>query len=132
MHLIYTSNLNVLGRMASLVGCTMRRHKPCLVSALAWFYEVGNGLLMACRRKRIAFNQIHGFLTRLKSLLIEAARQNPTEILELPVVAEKHNLTNYDAAYWLLRCDSVSPWPQPTPISGAPLPQQVSRWCLDR
>lgn len=67
-----------------------------------WFYEVGNGLLMACRRKRIAFNQIHGFLTRLKALPIEAARQNPTEILELPVVAEKHNLTNYDAAYLAL------------------------------
>jgi predicted nucleic acid-binding protein len=67
-----------------------------------WFYEVGNGLLMAYRRKRIAFNQIHGFLTRLKALPIEAARQNPTEILELPVVAEKHNLTNYDAAYLAL------------------------------
>jgi predicted nucleic acid-binding protein len=67
-----------------------------------WFYEVGNGLLMACRRKRIAVDQIHGFLTRLKSLPIEAARQNPTEILELPIVAEKHNLTNYDAAYLAL------------------------------
>ena len=67
-----------------------------------WFYEVGNGLLMACRRKRIAFDQIRGFLTRLKALPIEAARQNPTEILELPVVAEKHNLTNYDAAYLAL------------------------------
>lgn len=67
-----------------------------------WFYEVGNGLLMACRRKRIAFDQIRGFLTRLMALPIEAARQNPTEILELPVVAEKHNLTNYDAAYLAL------------------------------
>lgn len=67
-----------------------------------FFYEVGNGLLMACRRKRITFDQIHGFLTRLKALPIEAARENPTEILDLPVLAEKHNLTNYDAAYLAL------------------------------
>jgi predicted nucleic acid-binding protein len=65
---------------------------------------------MACRRKRIAFNQIHGFLTRLKALPIEAARQNPTEILELPVVAEKHNLTNYDAAYLALAMRFRLPW----------------------
>jgi predicted nucleic acid-binding protein len=67
-----------------------------------FFYEVGNGLLMACRRKRITFDEIHGFLTRLKALPIEAARENPTEILDLPVLAEKHNLTNYDAAYLAL------------------------------
>ncbi|HKT25353.1 MAG TPA: type II toxin-antitoxin system VapC family toxin [Terriglobales bacterium] len=37
--------------------------KRALVPFL-WFYEVGNGLLMAHRRKRIAVDQIDGFLTR--------------------------------------------------------------------
>jgi BarA-like signal transduction histidine kinase len=54
---------------------------------------------MAYRRKRITFDQIDGFLTRLKALPIDAAQQVPTEILELPAIAQKHGLTNYDAAY---------------------------------
>jgi predicted nucleic acid-binding protein len=69
---------------------------------LLWFYEVGNGLLMAYRRKRITFDQIGGFLTRLSALPIEAAQQTPSQILELPVLAQSHNLTNYDAAYLAL------------------------------
>jgi predicted nucleic acid-binding protein len=67
-----------------------------------WFYEVGNGLLMAYRRKRITFDQIDGFLTRLKVLPIDAAAQSPAELFELPALAQKHNLTNYDAAYLAL------------------------------
>jgi len=67
-----------------------------------WFYEVGNGLLMACRRKRISLDQVDGFLTRLKALPIEAAEQAPSEILELPALAQAHGLTNYDAAYLAL------------------------------
>jgi hypothetical protein len=31
------------------------------VVLILWFYEVGNGLLMAHRRKRIPFDQIEGF-----------------------------------------------------------------------
>ena len=69
---------------------------------ILWFYEVGNGLLMAYRRKRITFDQIDGFLTRLKALPIDAAQQVPTEILELPAIAQKHSLTSYDAAYLAL------------------------------
>jgi predicted nucleic acid-binding protein len=67
-----------------------------------WFYEVGNGLLMAHRRKRITLDKIDGFLTRLKALPIDAAEQVPREILQLPALAQKHNLTNYDAAYLAL------------------------------
>ena len=69
---------------------------------LLWFYEVGNGLLMAYRRKRITFDQIGGFLARLSALPIETAQQTPSQILELPVLAQSHNLTNYDAAYLAL------------------------------
>ncbi len=72
------------------------------VVPILWFYEVGNGLLMAYRRKRITFDQIDGFLTRLKALPIDAAQQVPREILELPALAQKHSLTNYDASYLAL------------------------------
>jgi predicted nucleic acid-binding protein len=66
---------------------------------LLWFYEVGNGLLMAHRRKRISIDQIDGYLTRLKSLPIELAHDDPAKILELPSFAHRWGLTNYDAAY---------------------------------
>jgi len=69
------------------------------VVPLLWFYEVGNGLLMAYRRKRIAQDQIDGFLTRLKNLPIQAAAQEPIEVFDLPALAQTHSLTNYDAAY---------------------------------
>ncbi|MGA8437629.1 MAG: type II toxin-antitoxin system VapC family toxin [Candidatus Sulfotelmatobacter sp.] len=62
------------------------------VVPILWFYEVFNGLLMAYRRKRITFDQIDGFLTRLKALPIDAAQQVPTEILELPAIAQKYSL----------------------------------------
>lgn len=72
------------------------------VVPMLWFYEVGNGLLMAYRRKRITFDQIDGFLTRLKALPIDTAEQLPAELLELPALAQKYGLTNYDAAYLAL------------------------------
>ena len=56
------------------------------VVPILWFYEVGNGLLMAYRRKRITFDQIEGFLTRLKALPMDAAEQVPTDLFELTVL----------------------------------------------
>lgn len=72
------------------------------VVPILWFYEVGNGLLMAHRRKRITLDKIDGFLSRLKALPIDAAEQVPSEILELPALAQQYGLTNYDAAYLAL------------------------------
>jgi predicted nucleic acid-binding protein len=69
---------------------------------ILWFYEVGNGLLMAYRWKRITFDQVDGFLTRLKALPIDADEQDPADVLQLPAIAQKHSLTNYDAAYLAL------------------------------
>jgi predicted nucleic acid-binding protein len=63
---------------------------------LLWFHEVGNGLVMAWRRKRINADQMEGFLTRLKGLPIDSAQQTPSDILELPAFAQAHGLTNYD------------------------------------
>lgn len=76
-----------------------------IVPAL-WFYEVGNGLLMAYRRKRISLDQIEGFLSRLNSLPIIGAQQTPQEIFALPVLAQAQSLTNYDAAYLALAMKS--------------------------
>ncbi len=76
---------------------------------ILWFYEVGNGLLMAYRRKRITLDQLGGFLVRIKDLPIEAAYQPPSQILELPSLAQKYNLTNYDAAYLALAEDRQAP-----------------------
>ena len=69
---------------------------------ILWFYEVGNGLLMAHRRKRITLDKIDGFLSLLKALPIDAAEQVPSEILDLPPLAQQYGLTNYDAAYLAL------------------------------
>lgn len=49
-----------------------------------WFYELGNGLLMAHRRKRITFDQVQGFLTRLQALPIDSDQQIPVEICNYP------------------------------------------------
>jgi predicted nucleic acid-binding protein len=88
-------------RKYSLAVLVSLSEKRALVPLL-WFYEVGNGLLMAHRRKRITLDQIGGFLTRLKALPMDAAQQTPSEILELPALAQSHSLTNYDAAYLAL------------------------------
>jgi predicted nucleic acid-binding protein len=85
-------------RKYSLAVLASLSEKRALVPIL-WYYEVGNGLLMAHRRKRITLDQIDGFLTRLKALPIEAAQETSSEILELPTLAQAHGLTNYDAAY---------------------------------
>jgi len=84
-----------LGVLASLA------EKRALVPVL-WYYEVGNGLIMAFRRKRITLDKIEHFLNRLRALPIDAAHQTSTEILELPALALAHSLTNYDAAYLVL------------------------------
>lgn len=88
-------------RKYSLAVLVSLSEKRALVPLL-WFYEVGNGLLMAHRRKRITLDQIGGFLTRLKALPMDAAQQTPSAILELPALAQSHSLTNYDAAYLAL------------------------------
>ncbi len=64
------------GRHYSLGVLDHLATKRAVVPAL-WLYEVGNGLLMAHRRKRITVDQIDGFLTRLKALPIERRAGSP-------------------------------------------------------
>jgi hypothetical protein len=54
------------GRQYGLSVLASLSSKRAVVPIL-WFYEVGNGLLMAYRRKRITFDQIDGFLTRQRA-----------------------------------------------------------------
>jgi predicted nucleic acid-binding protein len=95
-------------RKYSLAVLASLSEKRAIVLIL-WFYEAGNGLLMAYRRKRITLDQIDGFLTRLQALPIDAVQQTPAEILELPALARVHGLTNYDAAYLALAMHSNLP-----------------------
>lgn len=64
-----------------------------------WFYEVGNGLVVAERRKRVTNDTVKGFIVRLRALPIDTAHQTSSEIFNLPAYAQLHGLTNYDAAY---------------------------------
>jgi predicted nucleic acid-binding protein len=65
-----------------------------------WWLEVGNGLLVAERRGRIAPEQVSHALTLVNALPFEedenTAEQIPGRTLTL---ARKHALTIYDAAY---------------------------------
>ena len=116
------------GRQYGLSVLASLSSKRAVVPIL-WFYEVGNGLLMAQRRKRITFDQVDGFLTRLKALPIDAAQQVPTEILELPAIAQKHSLTTTTRRSSRWRGDSVCLWQQPMPNSGGRR-RPASRWRL--
>ena len=73
-------------------------HNEAVVPIL-WFYEVGNGLTMAHRRKRITLDQVIEFLARVEALPIQVGRQETGTILQLTRLAQAHGLTNYDAAY---------------------------------
>ena len=95
-------------RKYSLAVLASLAEKRALVPFL-WFYEIGNGLLMAQRRKRITLDQIDGFLTRLTALPIDAAPQTPSDIFKLPAFAQSYSLTNYDAAYLSLAAFSKLP-----------------------
>lgn len=76
-------------RQYSLAVLSSLSKKRAVVPSL-WFYEVGNGLLMAQRRKRIRLPQVQEFLTRLRLLPIDATEQTPSEILALPALAHTH------------------------------------------
>ena len=69
------------------------------VVPILWFYEVGNGLTIAYRRKRITFEQATQYLAKVGKLNISADDVDPALILALPDLAHNYELTNYDAAY---------------------------------
>ena len=94
-------------RNYSLTVLSSLSEKRALVPVL-WFYEIGNAFIMAHRRKRISFDQIDAYLSRLRALPIDTGQQTPDEILEMPSLARAHGLTIYDAAYLALAMKSNS------------------------
>ena len=65
-----------------------------------WPYEIANGLVMAQRRSRITAAQRALFIEELLKLPIEVARTATRAVLETQsALADRYNLTPYDAAY---------------------------------
>jgi predicted nucleic acid-binding protein len=77
-----------------------------LAPALLW-YEVGNVLMIARRRKRIQFEQVREGMQKLRMLPIVACPiASDDAILTL---ADRHGLTAYDAAYLALAIERYLP-----------------------
>jgi predicted nucleic acid-binding protein len=70
------------------------------VAAAHWPLEVANGLLMAERRKRLSLADCRRIVRLLLSLPIVIEPMNRTRTFDSThMVARKHGLTSYDAAY---------------------------------
>ena len=66
------------------------------------FYEIGNALIVAVRRKRIDFDQVEEIVRMLEEMPIDIDSSDRVELLRLTHLARKHALTTYDAAYLAL------------------------------
>jgi predicted nucleic acid-binding protein len=65
-----------------------------------WWLEIGNGLLMAERRGRITAEQVAQALSLVNALPFEEDEETAEQIpVRTLVLARKHGLTIYDAAY---------------------------------
>ena len=97
--------------------------KQAMVPIL-WFYEVGNGLLMAIRRKRISVEQMNIFLARLGHCrLLRSRIQRGGCAAFRCALALSYGLTNLIARrIYPYRSDSISPWQRLTSASTRQLP----------
>ncbi|SRR5579884_2598947 len=75
-----------------------RLAEDAAVVPFLWFYEIGNALTVACRR-RITYEQAAEYLARIPGLPVSVDDPDPASVLALPNVARTYDLTNYDAAY---------------------------------
>lgn len=65
-----------------------------------WILEVTNALRMAVRRRRLAPGDPPQILERIRNQPIDVDSETFVRAwLETPALAERHNLTTYDAAY---------------------------------
>jgi predicted nucleic acid-binding protein len=67
-----------------------------IVPAL-WWFEIRNGVTLGLRKKRIDENEVAAFFGRLSEMLIFIAPLPATS--DVFALAQRHNLTFYDAAY---------------------------------
>ncbi len=72
-------------------------HRP--VVPWLWFYEMGNALTVAVRRKRIVFGHGEEFLQLIEQMPIDIDPPDRAVVLRLPHLARQYSLTTYDAAY---------------------------------
>jgi predicted nucleic acid-binding protein len=76
------------------------RSREMILVPSHWQTEVLNGLLQAQRRGRIQASDVDGFLFNLEGLYIECeSRPFAAHLSAVRVLAERHTLTAYDAAY---------------------------------
>ncbi len=62
-----------------------------------WWFEIRNTALLGIRRNRITEIRVHEFLNRLGSMTIDIIL--PDEDGRIFVLAQRHRLTFYEAAY---------------------------------
>ena len=72
-------------------------HRPTV--PWLWYYEIANTILTQVRRKRIALENAVAYLNLIGEMLIDVGPPSSSSILQLPHLAQKHNLTGYDAAF---------------------------------
>jgi predicted nucleic acid-binding protein len=85
--------------VAELIGDTMSVNGQIFVPGLFW-YELGNGLLMAERADRIALGSSSAALSSFSRLPVVAQQQGdfPT-MVRITGLAQENDLTYYDASY---------------------------------
>ena len=64
-----------------------------------WYYEIANALLIQVHRKRIVVADMTAFLSVIGEMAIDIDAPDKLAILRLPILARKHRLTSYDAAF---------------------------------
>jgi len=64
-----------------------------------WFYEIESTILVQVRRRRIVFEKAVDYLKIIDEMAIDIDPPASSSILQLPHLAQAHNLTGYDAAF---------------------------------
>jgi predicted nucleic acid-binding protein len=64
-----------------------------------WYYEIESTNLVQVRRKRIVFEQAVDYLKIIYEMVVDTDPPDCSAILQLPHLAQAHNLTGYDAAF---------------------------------
>ena len=74
--------------------------KNTAIQPVIWPLEAGNVVAVAIRRKRISHEDGSRFLSLLESLPIEVEAASPSRMFrEVYTLAQKHQLSTYDASY---------------------------------
>lgn len=93
----------------ALLGSLLREECKAVVPSL-WPYEVGNGLRMAVRRRRVSIDQCDRLLSFVSLLPVEMVELTTGHIFgAMAKLAEREKLTLYDASYLYLASQDSLP-----------------------